>query len=243
MCLEWEYQVSTKEDLCVISFVSFFISWSAWSHDLPLMYVSITWIVSCEPNLISQVWSIFNRERETTSVGQRRATSHSVTLRTGRHNNSYSSHSKYFVEISPGSPLPPPYICSFSLLRPMSDCFCFCSGDLDRQNKITQEILAKYLQRRLFSHLLNTRAQSVPVGHSRQQRARAHTRADFYQDDALETVESERIPNFQLLEDDLQGNTVFIIFRTCDVTRLAATELTNFLSKNSKKFYMKKQVS
>ncbi|KAK6630926.1 hypothetical protein RUM44_003098 [Polyplax serrata] len=78
------------------------------------------------------------------------------------------------------------------------------SSDLDRQNKITQEILAKYLQRRLFSHLLNTRAQSVPVGHSRQQRARAHTRADFYQDDALETVESERIPNFQLLEDDLQ---------------------------------------
>ncbi|KAK6632645.1 hypothetical protein RUM43_013413 [Polyplax serrata] len=80
------------------------------------------------------------------------------------------------------------------------------SSDLDRQNKITQEILAKYLQRRLFSHLLNTRAQSVPVGHSRQQRARAHTRADFYQDDALETVESERIPNFQLLEDDLQGS-------------------------------------
>ncbi|EEB14108.1 hypothetical protein Phum_PHUM280960 [Pediculus humanus corporis] len=82
----------------------------------------------------------------------------------------------------------------------------FCIRDVDRQNKITQEILAKYLQRRLFSHLLNTRAQSVPVGNSRQQKARIHTRADVYnQDDGIiETVEPERLTSFPLIEEELQ---------------------------------------
>lgn len=81
----------------------------------------------------------------------------------------------------------------------------FHLGELDRQNKITQEILAKYLQRRLFPHLVYPRGLDGSALAKSLQKAGIVPRSDSDQHDTLETVESERISNFQLFGDDLQG--------------------------------------
>lgn len=82
--------------------------------------------------------------------------------------------------------------------------FFSCAGEVARQNKITQEILAKYLQRRLFPHLANSQNHNNGLRSDRHSIG-GESLIDSEQDDALETVESERISNFQYFEGDAQG--------------------------------------
>jgi hypothetical protein len=73
------------------------------------------------------------------------------------------------------------------------------AGEVARQNRITEQILTQYLQRRFFPHLVNTtpsspttllRLKDRPTDHHLQHQVRE---ADG--DDRLETVESEQISN------------------------------------------------
>lgn len=60
------------------------------------------------------------------------------------------------------------------------------------------------MQRRLFPHLSQPRTQSSGQG-SDQQLDQQSSGIDPDQDDTLETVESERISNFQYFEDENRG--------------------------------------
>jgi hypothetical protein len=75
------------------------------------------------------------------------------------------------------------------------------AGEIDRQNRITQQILAQFLQRRLFPNLSTTptpssnallRLSNDPRDHHLQHHRQAH---EVEGDDRLETVESEQISN------------------------------------------------
>lgn len=61
--------------------------------------------------------------------------------------------------------------------------FRLVSGEIARQNKITEQILAQFIQKRFFPHL------SPPSPPTRDQSS------DQEDPDTLETVESEHIPN------------------------------------------------
>jgi hypothetical protein len=73
------------------------------------------------------------------------------------------------------------------------------AGDIARQNRITEQILAQYLQRRFFPHLVTTtssptallRLRDKPKDHHLQQQEVREADGD----DRLETVESEQISN------------------------------------------------
>jgi hypothetical protein len=74
------------------------------------------------------------------------------------------------------------------------------AGEIARQNRITQQILAQYLQRRFFPHLVTTttpsptalfRLKDKPKDHHLQH----HQVQEVDSDDRLETVESEQISN------------------------------------------------
>jgi hypothetical protein len=75
------------------------------------------------------------------------------------------------------------------------------AGEIARQNHITQQILAQFLQRRLFPNLSTTttpsptallRLRDNPRDHHLHQHHQAH---EVDGDDRLETVESEQISN------------------------------------------------
>jgi hypothetical protein len=72
------------------------------------------------------------------------------------------------------------------------------TGEVERQNRITQQILAQFLQRRLFPNLSSTptpspnallRLRNDPRDHH------LHQAHEVDGDDRLETVESEQISN------------------------------------------------
>jgi len=74
------------------------------------------------------------------------------------------------------------------------------AGEVALQNRITQQILAQYLQRRFFPHLVTTttsppttllRLKDRPTDHHLQH----HQVREGDGDDRLETVESEQISN------------------------------------------------
>lgn len=75
------------------------------------------------------------------------------------------------------------------------------AGEIARQNRITQQILAQYLQRRLFPHLTTTTTPSSNVLLQLRDNSTDHQLHHHHQaheaegDDRLETVESEQISN------------------------------------------------
>jgi hypothetical protein len=73
------------------------------------------------------------------------------------------------------------------------------AGDIARQNRITQQILAQYLQRRLFPHLTTMTTPSPSAlrerDNSRDHLHHHHQAHEAEGDDRLETVESEQISN------------------------------------------------
>jgi hypothetical protein len=74
------------------------------------------------------------------------------------------------------------------------------AGEIARQNRITQQILAQYLQRRLFPHLTTTTTPSPTAllqlrDNSRDHQLHHHQAHEAEGDDRLETVESEQISN------------------------------------------------
>ena len=74
------------------------------------------------------------------------------------------------------------------------------SGEIAKQNRITQQILAQYLQRRLFPHLTTTTTPSPPAllrprDTQKDHHVHHHQPHDGDGDDRLETVESEQISN------------------------------------------------
>jgi hypothetical protein len=82
----------------------------------------------------------------------------------------------------------------------MSCCdFCVVVGsEIARQNKITQQILAQYLQKKLFPHL----TPSVPSTPAPQV---AGNGAEQDSSEALDSDESEQIPSHVTYDDDDEG--------------------------------------
>ncbi|KAJ9575460.1 hypothetical protein L9F63_007665, partial [Diploptera punctata] len=83
-------------------------------------------------------------------------------------------------------------------------------SELARQNRITQQILAQYLQRRLFPHLTTTTTPSPPAllrprDTQKDHHAHHHQAHDADGDDRLETVESEQISNVYFTSEDIVG--------------------------------------
>jgi hypothetical protein len=80
------------------------------------------------------------------------------------------------------------------------------AGEIARQNRITQQILAQYLQRRLFPHLTTTTTPSptalLRLGDTPKDHHVHHNRAhEADGDDRLETVESEQVSNVYLTSE------------------------------------------
>jgi hypothetical protein len=72
------------------------------------------------------------------------------------------------------------------------------AGEIARQNRITQQILAQYLQRRLFPHLTTTTTPSptaLQLRDNSKDHRLPHQAHEGEGDDRLETVESEQISN------------------------------------------------
>jgi hypothetical protein len=74
------------------------------------------------------------------------------------------------------------------------------TGEVERQNRITQQILAQFLQRRLFPNLSSTPTPSPNAllrltDDPRDHHHHHHQAHDVDGDDRLETVESEQISN------------------------------------------------